>query len=1295
MDRRQKEIFNKVLPDFTNFVDPIPLLPYLDCLTEPTKEQIRNHYHNRSKNWANQELHSALLRRPKGYHQIVIALEHNNYSFIADRLDPDRAIRGPPIDQQTSSHLQSTSQVVRPHQSFAQEQITAPSPHLSTPPVHFTAANTNIPHQQPKAKGIQNHPNVMPNNQYQNTYEMPYPYPGQAFHPGMMIDQFQDQYHQPYSLPHFQGQPYYTNVMPNQFQGQPLVPGLFQGQPLVSGQFQRQPATVAGQFQGQPATVAGQFQGQLETVAGQFQEQPATVAGHIQGHPSLMQGQLRENPSAVSGLIQGQPAQFQGFFQGSPHEHPTNPFDQFQGPAQYFYATPNQEQGLIYHRIPILQQDAIPKTESSLSTSSMSSGIPTLTSESLKDQASTKSLRLIEERSSLRPGQSQYLNMKSMQLLENLQPSSVISGHSPGNIQPSSAISGQLPGNIQPSSAIPGHSPRNLQPSSAISGHSPGNIQPSSAISGQLPGNIQPSSVIPGQSPGNIQPSSAISGHSPGNIQPSSAISGQLPGNIQPSSLIPGQSPGNLQTSSAISGLSPDNIQPLSAISGQLPGNLQPSSAIPGQSPESIQPSSAISGQLAGNIQTSSAISGQSPESIQPSSAISGQLPGNLQPSSAIPGQSPGKLQPSSAISGQPPGNIQPSSAISGQSTESIQPSSAISGQLAGNIQPSSAISAQLPGNLQPSSAISGQSPESIQPSSAISGQSPGNLQPPGGQSLTPATLSQPDLPNALHECLVDSQSERATLPSQLVLSEDAAARVDQQVAADNRLLSQRSNLADAAESQPLTSQASPQAPVSRETFNSRFCEDFTMIKVLGKGAFGVVFEAEKKIDLQRYAVKRIKVKGKDVMPEVRALARLDDPGIVRYYHAWMETPPLGWQAEQDSHMEGLSSLTCSDDYPTETTSSKQQSDDETSNKQPAANTAPPRNAQLADLQNFGANNFPVFFVDDVRQHNKATESSVSDSYGWSTDGKSSIGTSSRDTKDDIDDNEVKKDKNEDDDNDDNEEGKDYKWQEDKDAVEDDDGIAFESSEASRKRKTEESKQKAENNNDDATKGGRSMDRRANDLDRQDKRLQQLSINPPNLLVPPSFLYIQTELCKAETLKDWLDRTKHRPSDVISKIVREITSPLAYIHDKKYIHKDLKPANIFFALDNSVKLGDFGLARIMAEDHVGSLDAGRVAKSHTAGVGTFFYMSPEQRGKKYTNKVDIFALGVIVFEMFHSFDSGSERAKMLEAARRRDFPEQFQVNHARWCDTLRQMLSSDPDNRPTAQQLLDSDLLRS
>ncbi|KAH3851775.1 hypothetical protein DPMN_094260 [Dreissena polymorpha] len=160
--------------------------------------------------------------------------------------------------------------------------------------------------------------------------------------------------------------------------------------------------------------------------------------------------------------------------------------------------------------------------------------------------------------------------------------------------------------------------------------------------------------------------------------------------------------------------------------------------------------------------------------------------------------------------------------------------------------------------------------------------------------------------------------------------------------------------------------------------------------------------------------------------------------------------------------------------------------------------------------------------------------------------------------------------------NDGNKGWKDDEWQENKNNDEDDDGIVFESSEASRKRKTDEVKKKAENNNDDTTEGGESIDYRLH------QRLQQLSINIHSLPVPPTFLYIQTELCKAETLKDWLDKTKIRLPGVISRILREITSALAYIHEKEYIHRDLKPANIFFALDNSVK------------DHVGSLDAGKM-----------------------------------------------------------------------------------------------------
>lgn len=80
---------------------------------------------------------------------------------------------------------------------------------------------------------------------------------------------------------------------------------------------------------------------------------------------------------------------------------------------------------------------------------------------------------------------------------------------------------------------------------------------------------------------------------------------------------------------------------------------------------------------------------------------------------------------------------------------------------------------------------------------------------------------------------------------------------------------------------------------------------DFDHLECLGKGGFGVVFKAMKKIDEVEYAIKRIYLprceEAKSRMTrEVKALAALEHPGIVRYFHAWWEAPPKDWQFELD-----------------------------------------------------------------------------------------------------------------------------------------------------------------------------------------------------------------------------------------------------------------------------------------------------------------------------------------------------------------------------------------------------------
>ena len=74
----------------------------------------------------------------------------------------------------------------------------------------------------------------------------------------------------------------------------------------------------------------------------------------------------------------------------------------------------------------------------------------------------------------------------------------------------------------------------------------------------------------------------------------------------------------------------------------------------------------------------------------------------------------------------------------------------------------------------------------------------------------------------------------------------------------------------------------------------------------------------------------------------------------------------------------------------------------------------------------------------------------------------------------------------------------------------------------------------------------------------------------------------------------------------------------------KLIHRDLKPENIFINKNNEVKLGDFGIARQLCFDN----------NYASTFIGTFVYMAPEEWShKKYSNKVDIWALGCIIYEL--------------------------------------------------------------
>ncbi|MGN6105059.1 MAG: serine/threonine-protein kinase [Kofleriaceae bacterium] len=166
-------------------------------------------------------------------------------------------------------------------------------------------------------------------------------------------------------------------------------------------------------------------------------------------------------------------------------------------------------------------------------------------------------------------------------------------------------------------------------------------------------------------------------------------------------------------------------------------------------------------------------------------------------------------------------------------------------------------------------------------------------------------------------------------------------------------------------------------------------------------------------------------------------------------------------------------------------------------------------------------------------------------------------------------------------------------------------------------------------------------------------------IGHPNIIdifafgaLPDGRAYHVMDLLVGESLRRRLRRGPLHPSEAAS-VIDEIASALAAAHDKGFIHRDIKPDNVYLVEHEGrwpeVKLLDFGLAKLMPEAGVAPFQtkAGAV-------LGTPEYMSPEQaRGARVDHRTDLYALGVVTFEILAGArpfaSSGSDPLAILKA----------------------------------------------
>lgn len=119
--------------------------------------------------------------------------------------------------------------------------------------------------------------------------------------------------------------------------------------------------------------------------------------------------------------------------------------------------------------------------------------------------------------------------------------------------------------------------------------------------------------------------------------------------------------------------------------------------------------------------------------------------------------------------------------------------------------------------------------------------------------------------------------------------------------------------------------------------------------------------------------------------------------------------------------------------------------------------------------------------------------------------------------------------------------------------------------------------------------------------------------------------YLVMEYVKGMDLKRYIQTHYPIPYLTVVEIMQQILSAISLAHQHRIIHRDLKPQNILINEDGVVKIADFGIAIALSETSI--------TQTNTM-LGSVHYLSPEQaRGSMATNQSDIYAIGIILYEM--------------------------------------------------------------
>ncbi|NXO88440.1 E2AK1 kinase, partial [Certhia brachydactyla] len=452
------------------------------------------------------------------------------------------------------------------------------------------------------------------------------------------------------------------------------------------------------------------------------------------------------------------------------------------------------------------------------------------------------------------------------------------------------------------------------------------------------------------------------------------------------------------------------------------------------------------------------------------------------------------------------------------------------------------------------------------------------------------------------------------------------------------------------------------------EAQTSRYLNEFEEVARLGRGGYGKVYKVRNKLDGQFYAIKKIKIKKATrrdcmkVLREVKVLAGLQHPSIVGYHTAWMEQV-------QTAHPKGKYSSLCKTIMELQPLFLEQESSNDhchiqsvesgssiifadlTSQEEKSCDSTSPKNVCRESVQNMDVrNDFTNSNSKECVKPNKC-ELSIKLQEGF-VNNVNSLST-------DVDNHSTR---------------------------------GPHSSLDKVGRTESESSSESKSCSEGCSKN-------------------EVALCGEFEVEYHLMLHIQMQLCET-SLWDWIaDRNKRcnkRSEDTSSpyhlvdvhwtmKIFREVVEGVCYIHSMGVMHRDIKPRNIFLhGSDHQVKIGDFGLAckDLLWDDADQWFQTEWInGLTHTSGVGTCLYASPEQlQGSHYDFKSDMYSMGVILLELFQPFGTEMERTEVLTRLRTGQIPHIFYKKWPTQAKYVKLLTSPRAAERPTAAQLRDSEL---